>query len=82
MDSADDRRIAVPPTRIAEMGVGSFLVLAGGASLSLCFAGSMLAKNPARTKIQLLATAAYGILLAFLTGATRRSRWEIRDEAS
>ena len=80
MDSAVDTMMAVPPTRIAEMGIGSFLVLAGGASLSLCYAGSMLTKNPARTNIQLLATAAYGITLAFLAGAERRSQWEAREE--
>ena len=80
MDSAIDTMIAVPPTRIAEIGIGSFLVLAGGASLSLCYAGSMLVKNPARTNIQLLATAAYGVIIAFLSGAKRRSPWEAQDE--
>jgi hypothetical protein len=80
MDSAADTRIAVPPTRIAEMGIGSFLVLAGGSLLPLCYAGSMLAKNPRRTNIQLLATAAYALVIAFLAGAKRRSQWEIRDE--
>jgi hypothetical protein len=79
MDSA--LRIAVPPTRIAQMGIGSFLVLIGGASLSLCYAGSMLTKNPTRIGIQLVATAAYGIMIAFLATAERRSRWVIRDEA-
>jgi hypothetical protein len=78
MDSAS--RIAVPPTRIAQMGIGTFLVLIGGASLSLCCAGSMLTRNPTRISVQLVSTITYGIMIAFLATAERRSRWVIRDE--
>ncbi|KAL3806832.1 hypothetical protein ACHAXA_003304 [Cyclostephanos tholiformis] len=81
MDFASEPRVAVPPTRIAQMGIGSFLVLLGGAMLLLCYAGSMLAKNPTRTTIQLIATVANGIMIAFLVTAERRSQWEIKDEA-
>ncbi len=63
MNSAYELRMAVPPTRIADMGVGSFLVLSGGASLSLCYARSMLARDLAPTNVRLLATLTYGGIL-------------------
>ena len=76
----DSPRIAVPPTRIAEMGIGSFLILAGGASLVLCCTGSLLTTNRTwRNSLQIVATAVYGIMVAYLTSAKRRSRWEIQN---
>ena len=63
------------------MGIGSFLVLAGGASLAICYFGSVLARNPTRrSSIQILATAVYVMMVAYLTSAKRRSRWEIQSE--
>ena len=77
----DSPRIAVTPTRIAEMGIGSFLILAGSASLALCCTGSLLTTNlTRRNSIQILATAVYGIMVVYLISAKRRSRWEIQNE--
>ena len=74
-------RIAVPPTRIAEMGIGSFLILAGSASLALCCTGSLSTTNlTRRNSIQILATAVYGIMVVYLSSAERLSRWEIQNE--
>ena len=77
----DSPRIAVPPTRFAEMGIGSFLILAGSASLALCCTGSLSTTNlTRRNSIQILATAVYGIMVVYLTSAERLSRWEIQNE--
>ncbi|KAL3806168.1 hypothetical protein ACHAXA_003460 [Cyclostephanos tholiformis] len=78
MDFASEPRVAVPPTRIAQMGIGSFLVLLGGAMLLLCYAGSMLAKNPTRTTIQLIVTVANGIMIAFLVVSDVDNTWLVR----
>lgn len=67
--------------RLAEMGIGSFLILAGGASLALCYAASLLTTNLIRRNIiQLLPTVVYGIMVMYLTSVKRRSRWEIQNE--
>ena len=82
MISGDDVRIPVQPTRIGELGIGSFLVLVGGASLILCCVASACMPQPARFRFQAIATAAYGVLIIYLTNAERRSRWEPQQDVS
>jgi len=82
MSSDDDARIPVQPTRIGELGIGSFLVLVGGASLVLCCVGSAFMHQPSRYRCQALTTAAYGVLIIYLTNAERRSRWEPQKDVS
>ena len=81
MESINDLRIPVEPTRIGEIGVGSFLILAGGILYLLsCVVGTSFLKNPARFQLHLLSTVIYGTLILFLANAKRRSRWTIPDE--
>merc|ERR1719401_785303 len=75
-------RSAAPtaPTRIGGLGVGSFLILSGGILFLLTnTVGAALLKNPCG--LQLLTTAIYGALVAFLVNAKKRSPWEVPDEA-
>ncbi|KAL3802359.1 hypothetical protein HJC23_007184 [Cyclotella cryptica] len=66
-------RVEVEPTRIGSLGVGTFLVLAGGiVYILLCIAGTVM-KRPSR--LYAMITLIYGSLLIYLTNAKRRSRW-------
>ena len=80
--SQDVGRIPVQPTRIGELGIGSFLVLVGAASLVLCCVGSTFMKQPARNLLQAISTVTYGALIIYLTNAERRSRWEPQNDVS
>jgi len=76
---SNDVRIPVEPTRIGEIGVGSFLVLSGGILFLLSnTVGAAFLKNP--VGLQLLSTVLYGALITFLVNAKRRSPWTVPDE--
>jgi len=82
-ESVNDSRLPVDPTRIGEIGVGSFLILTGGIlCLFSCFLGAAFLEGPARLQVPLVATAIYGILISFLANAKRRSKWAVPDEVS
>ena len=73
-------RIEVEPTRIGALGVGTFLVLAGGiVYILLCIAGTAMARP---SRLYVLITLFYGSLLIYLTNAKRRSRWATPDNVS
>ncbi|KAL9186621.1 hypothetical protein ACHAXT_005859 [Thalassiosira profunda] len=82
MDSTTGPRIPVEPTRIMEIGIGSFLILAGGVlwALSCVFGNALIKDGTVRCKMHLLITAAYGAIILYLANAERRSRWEIPGE--
>lgn len=82
MEAGDDVRIPVEPTRIGAMGVGSFLVLAGGILLLASWAvgAAFLRDDASRTRLRLVAAASYAALIAFLASAKRRSRWAVPEE--
>ena len=84
MDPEDDLLIPVEPTRIGEIGIGSFLILAGGVLYVLsCVIGGMFMKHPVRFQFQLITTSMYGTLIIFLVNAKRRSGWTVpEDEVS
>jgi len=65
--------VEAPPTRIAGLGLGTFLLLAGGGLLMLlCYLGTILRKSG---RFYLRLCVAYLILLIFLLTAKRKSRW-------
>ncbi|KAL7522797.1 hypothetical protein ACHAWX_007487 [Stephanocyclus meneghinianus] len=66
-------RIEVEPTRIGGLGVGTFLVLAGGILyILLCIAGTAISRP---SRLYVIISLMYGSLLMYLTNAKRRSRW-------
>ena len=86
-------RLPVEPTRIGEMGIGSFIILAGGVLYSLsCIAGANCMDKYAKRengddelisrgcKLHLISTLLYGSLIIFLTNASRRSPWVTSDD--
>ena len=82
-EPGNDLRVPVEPTRIGEVGVGSFLLLAGAiVYLLCCFVGSTFLRGPVRFQLILFATTIYGSLIIFLSNAKRRSRWAVPDEVS
>ena len=73
----DGSLIEVEPTRIGALGVGTFLILAGGIIyLLLCIAGTVMKRH---SQLYLVITVLYGTLILFLTNAKRRSRYAIPD---
>ena len=83
MEPVDDLRIPVDPTRIGEIGIGSFLIIAGGILYTIsCVIGGTFVKKPARFQLHLVSTSIYGAVIIWLTNAKRRSRWVIPEEVS
>lgn len=77
----DSLRIEVEPTRIADVGIGTFLVLAGGILCTLlCIGGAMVLKQPG--KLCTVATILYGGMIIYLSNAKRRSRWVVSDDVA
>jgi hypothetical protein len=70
-------RIEVEPIRIGSLGVGTFLILAGGILfMLLCIAGTAMKRSG---RLYLSGTLLYGSLIIFLTNAKRQSRWAVPD---
>ena len=80
MDSEDNTLVPVgPSTRVGELGIGSFLILAGGVIwfLSLFLIGDAIIPNQStRFNVKLVFTGIYTTLILFLVNAERRSKWE------
>lgn len=73
-------RIEVEPTRIGGLGVGTFLVLAGGILyILLCIAGTAISRP---SRLYVIISLIYGSLLMYLTNAKRRSRWATPENVS
>ena len=73
----DGSLIEVEPTRIGALGIGTFLILAGGIIyLMLCLAGTAMKRS---SQLYLVITVLYGSLILFLTNAKRQSRYTIPD---
>jgi len=65
--------LEAPPTRIAGLGIGTFLLIAfGGLLIALCYLGTIL-KTSAKFYFRLCF--AYLILWIFFLTAKRKSRW-------
>jgi hypothetical protein len=70
-------QIEVEPTRIGSLGVGTFLILAGGILfVLLCIAGTAMKRS---CRLYVIITLLYGSLIIFLTNAKRQSRWAVPD---
>ena len=75
MDS-DDTLVPVPSTRIGEIGIGSFLILAGGVLFTLsCVIGPFIKDPQTRFNFHLASTGVYTTLILYLVNAPRRSKW-------
>eukprot|EP00970_Alexandrium_tamarense_P004098 scaffold693_cov200-Alexandrium_tamarense.AAC.100 len=80
MEINDGMRIEVNPTRIGELGVGTFVILAGGILYLLsCIIGATLKKA---SRLYLITTLIYGSMITYLSFAKRRSRWEVNTVIS
>ena len=83
MYTEDVVKVAVQPTRVGELGIGSFLIIAGGILYLLgCTTASAFLRDPHRFNVQLALTLLYGTLIIFLTNAKRRSPWEVPGDVS